>query len=411
MTVKRASGGCPQNQHQGRTDVNIQVKSADFRRAIVLAGKVIEKRNSIPVLSMVRCHANGSFQATGTDLDMSLTATVARIPGAGADFSMQSPKSVVSALSAAGGDTVSVTPRDGNVALASGPLTISVGTLPSDDFPTGLDLPLSADFSATLSREHIDVLARVADAMSSEETRYYLNGLHLQSTGETTVRAEATDGHRMYFADVELLDAVGTLPANCIIPRKAVALLFDLAKSASDGIRVTVGPALISNQIEGTAPERSGAPRISVSMRERAAEVVFQSKLIDGTFPDVSRIIPAAGKTQFLFQLPDLRRAIAAISGHSSTVRATRIMLAEGGTAKISAAFIDIGLSAEVIVPCQHTSPGFEIGYNGRYLTSVINSCRGSEVLFDCVDGVGPGLVRDPADTTWTAVLMPMRFN
>ncbi|WP_242137361.1 DNA polymerase III subunit beta [Sphingomonas sp. TREG-RG-20F-R18-01] len=390
--------------------MNIQVKSADFRRAIVLAGKVIERRHVIPILSMVRCHANGSFQATGTDLDMSLTATVARIPGPGGDFVMQSPKNVVSALSAAGGDTVSAWPEDGKVALASGPLTIAVGTLPTDDFPSDMERTITPAFSATLSRDHMDVLARVADAMSSEETRYYLNGLHLRSIGDTTIRAEATDGHRMYFADIELPDAAGTLPTNCIIPRKAVALLFDLAKSADDGVRLAIGPALASNHIEGTAPEAVGAPRLSVSIRERAAEVTFQSKLIDGTFPDVSRIIPTAGKRQFLFQLPDLRRAIAAISGHSSTVRATRITLAEGGTAKISAAFIDIGLSAEVIVPCQHTSPGFEIGYNGKYLSSVIGSCRGSEILFDVEDPSTPGLVRDPADTAWTAVLMPLRL-
>lgn len=391
--------------------MNIQTKSADFRRAIVLASKVIERQNTIPILGMVRCRLNGSFEAAGTDLDMQLTATVDRVPGDCADFVLQSPGSVVAALAAAGGDSVSMVPADGTVLLTSGPLSVTVGTLPSDDFPANFERPLNPLFTATLSKDDVAMIARVSDAISTEETRYYLNGLHMRNVGPTTVRIEATDGHRLYFADVEMPNATGSLPENCIIPRKVVRLLIDLAKSSDDGLQISVGTAALANSVDSTAPERQSAPRFNMVMRERGTAITLQTKIIDGTYPDVDRMVPKPGGKQFLFKAADLRRAIAAISGHSKNSRAARISLEPNGTAKITAAYLDAGLSFGVDVPCQHNAPGFAIGYNGRYLASVISSCLGDEILFDVSDPAAPGIVRDPADTAWTAVLMPMRVD
>lgn len=388
----------------------VETTSADFRRAITLAGKVVEKRTTIPMLSMVRCHANGAFEATGTDLDMTITAKVARTPGVTADFVMKSHRPVIDAIGAAGDKAVSLRHAEGKVTVASGALSMVVDTLPADEFPLDHLRDLHEQFSATLSASDIAAIARVAGAMSSEETRYYLNGINLRSISPNVIQARATDGHRLYMADLMLPDAVGTLGDNVILPRKAVRLLLDLAKSAKDGVRLVIGSPAPANRDEGTAPERPGAPRMRVSLAERAAEVQLTSKLIDGTYPDCDRVIPQGGDKQALLKVADLRRAIAAVSGHSRDVRAVKVTLDKPGQATLAAAYVAIGLSASITVPCEHNCKGFEIGLNGGYLASLLNANAGDEIVLTMSDPAAPVLARNPADTAWTAVVMPMRY-
>lgn len=390
--------------------MTVQTSSADFRRAIFLAGKVVERRSTIPILSMIRCHANGSFEATGTDVDMTLTARVARVPGPNADFCMQSPQQVITAVAAAGGKSVAMKHDGGKLQVSSDALDITVDTLPSDDFPIDHLRDLDEQFSATFSPLDIAAIARVADAVSTEETRYYLNGVRLKSLGETTIQAQATDGHRLYLCDIELPDAAGRLGESVIIPRKAVRLLVELAKSAQNGVRLVIGAPAPANRIEGTAPEQPGASRLRFSFAERAADISVTSKLIDGTFPAVEKVIPSEGDKQALFKVADLRRAIAAVSGHSREIRATKVAFDGKGAATVSAAYLGIGLAASIKVPCDYAGAPFEIGFNGGYLASILNAVRGEEVAFTMSDPAAPVLVRNPADTAWTGVLMPMRF-
>ena len=390
--------------------MTIQTSSADFRRAIFLAGKVVERRSTIPILSMIRCHANGSFEATGTDLDITLTAKVARKPGPDADFCMQAPQQVITAVAAAGGKSVAMKHDAGKLHLSSDSLDITVATLPSDDFPIDHLRDLDEQFSATLSSSDIAAIARVADAVSTEETRYYLNGVRLKSIGDTTIQAQATDGHRLYLCDIHLPDAKGRLADNIIIPRKAVRLLVELAKSAQNGVSLVIGSPAPANRIEGTAPEQAGASRLRFGFTERAADVTVTSNLIDGTFPAVEKVIPTDGDKQARFRVADLRRAISAVSGHSRETRATKIALGADGAATISAAYLGIGLAASVTVPCEYRGPAFEIGFNGGYLASILNAVRGEEIAFTMTTTDAPALVRNPADPAWLGVLMPIRL-
>ena len=390
--------------------MNIETTSADFRRAITLASRVIERRNPIPVLEAVRCHANGSFEATGTDLDMAIVATVPRAAGPVMDFVLKSPQSVTHALGAAGGKTVSITCGKDNVSLNSGSLDLIVETHGVDTFPMDMARPLDRLFSATLSGSHLAMIGRVAGAMSTEETRYYLNGIQLRSMGGTTLRASATDGHRLYIADIEVPDANGVLEQPLIIPRKAVGILLELARGATDGIRFQVGSAAIPNSIDSTAPEKPGSRRVGFAVAQRSAEVALYSKLIDGTFPDVDRVIPTGADKQALFKTADLRRGLSAISGHSREVRAAKLDFKKPGEMTLSAAYVGIGLSASVKIPCEHNAAGYVVGFNGGYLTSILSASGGEEVSFDMTSADHPMIVRNPADTAWKGIIMPMRF-
>jgi DNA polymerase-3 subunit beta len=391
--------------------MDIQVKSSDLRRAVAIAGKVIESRSSIPILGMVHCHANGALEITGTDLDMTVTTRIEREAGPMSDFVLATPKQVASALGAAGGKQVGISTIDGKAVIVSDDLRLSAGTLPVDDFPVHLDAPLEPIFAATLSKTNLADFARIAMAVSTEETRYYLNGVHLSSIDDGRIRAQATDGHRLFFVEIAVPDAKGSLPAGgVIIPRKAVSVLLDLAKSSEDGARLTIGHVAPANHDGTLAPEKSTAPRIRMTFRERAGQITVTSKPIDGTYPDAQRVVPAPGGIQALFKVADLRRAIKAITGHAKGSHAAKLDFQEGGKVAISSAFVTIGLRADVTIAAQHNKPGFAVGFNGGYLDSVLAAVRGDEILIDTADPGSPALFRDPADTAWTAVLMPMRF-
>jgi DNA polymerase-3 subunit beta len=391
--------------------VNMEIASADFRRAVQLAGKVIERRNTIPIVGMVHCHANGAFEVTGTDLDMALVAAVPRTPGPDADFVMQHPAMVATAVGVSGDKMVAAHIDDGKLILKSGSLDVTVGTMPTDDFPLDLARPLTETFAATLSKSDIAAIARVKDAISTEATRYYLNGVRLRPMGPTTIRAEATDGHRLYMVDIEAPDAVGALPDSVIIPRKAVGVLIDLAKGAEEGVRLVLGSVAPANKMDGIAPARPGALRFGFTTRSGGADLRFCSQLIDGTYPNVTKVIPTHSDKQALFNVADLRRAIAGITGHSKFDRAVKITFNEGGTATLTAAYLSLELCAKVVVPCQHSAKGFSIGFNGGYLASLLSASRGDEIVFGMNDEAAPAVVRNPADTAWSAILMPMRFD
>lgn len=393
--------------------MTLQIRTADFRRAVLTASRVVERRNTIPVLSTVKCVANGALEVTGTDLDMSITARVPREAGEHIEFALMSAREVVSALASAGGDSAKVSYGGGKVSVSSGALSLEAGALPVDDFPAGAEREPEPTFSATLSKDHLAALARVAGAMSVEETRYYLNGVNLVArpdAGFGVLRFQATDGHRLYFADVVCPDAIGELAENIILPRKLVSLLLDLGRPAEDGIRMSVGRVPTPNVPDGaTIAGSPSGPRVAFSFATNGMTVRLVSKPIDGTFPDVNRVIPSVGGVQILLNTADVVRALGAVSGFSKAHRAVRIELNADETATLSASMIGLSLSTSVTVPCKHDRPGFVVGYNGNYLRSIISAARGEEVVMDVADPAAPTLIRNPADPDWTGVLMPMR--
>lgn len=385
--------------------MSIQTSNADFRRVIKMAGKVVEKNAKIPVLSTVRCRANGKFEATGTDLDIQISASVPVEHGPEQSFCLMSPAKVIAAM-AGGGCDVSIELDEGKAGIQSGALSLKVDTLPADDFPHDGDSELDAFFTATLSAEMVGAIDRVSCAISTEETRYYLNGVNVKKLPDGQYRFAATDGHRLCMMDLRIPDAIGEI-GDIIIPRKVVRLLSELATKAPGDIKIAVGTVPPANRDDSTAPARSGAPRFSAVFECEGAAVTLRARLIDGTFPDYARVIPTANDKPLLFNVAELRKALKGVTGYSKDYRAVKVELADGAT--LSAAFAQIGINASVTAPCQHTSPGFTIGLNGRYLMDMLDSVRGEEIVFTASDSSGPLLVKDPADTQWTGVLMPMR--
>lgn len=244
--------------------------------------------------------------------------------------------------------------------------------------------------------------------MSSEETRYYLNGVYIHHVDGWTYRFVATDGHRCYYANVELpLASAEFPPKGIIIPRHAVALLAKLrSRKSEEPIRFTVYAPSASNSFDGWTDV--GAPQISFDM----GDVRLATKTIDGTFPQYQRIIPAEETLNHKFEasVSDLRRVIRSLA-YGTTERCPGLRLQLGnGTLTISAKFRLNSFDGSFAIPAETTGP-FEIGLNGHYLLGVLDTLKSERVLFRMSDPSAPVTAVDPVSAEMGVILMPMRVN
>lgn len=386
----------------------IDVERKALLAAMNFAGAAIERRNSIPILDAMRVHANGALHLSGTDLDMEARASVPFTGNSAEPFVFEDHRAVSHALRHGGGDGVGIEPRDGKApAITSGRLSIEeAGELVAGDWPL-LGKVSAARFTATISREHLRDILRVMTAVSTEETRYYLNGVFLHHLDGWNYRAVATDGHRLMCVDLALPDATGDLGGGIIIPRRAMNVLAThFAKAES--IALTCGQSLPTN-VPPLTMEQINLSRIGFAAEVGGIQLRLLAKTIDGKYPDYARILPLAGAGSTIVAHPGaIRSAVQALATPGQRTPALRFETSVG-TLKISSA-IGVGINAAIEVDCETTFPaGFSVSFNGRYLLDVLSAIRGDQVVIATVDTASPAVIRDPADTVLTGLLMPMR--
>ena len=254
------------------------IERAKLLRCLSHVQSVVERRNTIPILSnvLIEASADGRVRITATDLDLQVVESLdaASVETAGA-VTVQAHLLFDIARKLPDGSQVSLETADNRMTVKAGRSRFQLPTLPRDDFPVIAegDLPTSFELPARLLAELID---RTRFAISTEETRYYLNGifLHVSDDDQPVLKAAATDGHRLARFTVPRPEGAAGMP-DVIVPRKAVGELRKLLEESLDG---NVQVDLSASKIRFTLGGEGG--------------VVLTSKLIDGTFPDYSRVIP-----------------------------------------------------------------------------------------------------------------------
>ena len=227
-------------------------------------------------------------------------------------------------------------------------------------------------------------------AISTEETRYYLNGIHLHKAedqeGIARLRAVATDGHRLSCADVALPEGAADLPA-VIVPRKTVA---EVRKLIDDGDS-PVAIALSETRI-----------------RFEAGDAQLTSKLIDGSFPDYERVIPRGNQNVMTVASGSFAEAVDRVSS-ISTDRSHAIKLSiRSGAVTLSANSPDTGTATEELDADYGAEP-LDIGLNARYVLDVASQIDSDSIRFFFGDAGSPSLVRDTGDSGSLHVIMPLR--
>ncbi len=350
---------------------------------------VVERRSTIPVLANISMETGkDTLRLIATDMDMEVSEWVeANVALSG---SATVPAGTLSDIAKKlNTDRVNFTFRDERMQIVGGQAKFLLGTIPVADFPVfghGDGQPCTVTMDSAELRNLIDA---VKGAQSTEETRYYLNGAffhplnHEDGTG-TVIRAVATDGNRLARADAVVMDIDGDMP-DVIIPRKALAEMRRIVDKPQGEVRLIFRANTVTLE---------------------CGQVTLKSKLIDGTFPDYTRVIPDAEAVhKFTVSTVPFRDAVERVGSIGGKSGAVKLSF---GKEVVGFSFrSDDGATAEDEIPVSGDGK-IDIGFNAAYLAEMTSHFPGD---FDLAltDSASPALITTKDDPTYLYVIMPMR--
>ncbi len=367
--------------------MKVTIERAQLAKSLAHVHRVVERRNTIPILANVLLRAGKTnLELKATDLDLEIVETA---PGEGKTTgSTTVPAHMIH-------DIVRKLPEGAQVELQSaadgtqlqvraGRSKFTLQALPETDFPDLAAGEMSHNFtiaSADLKR----LIERTQFAISTEETRYYLNGIYLHAIDDK-LRAVATDGHRLAQAEIAAPKGAKGMP-GIIIPRKTVAEVQRLIDDAGEEVKVELS-----------------ATKIRFSL----GNAVLTSKLIDGTFPDYGRVIPAGNDKTLIVDKGEFMSAVDRVSTVSSERgRAVKLALTDGRLT-LSVVNPDSGSATEEL-EVEYGAEALDIGFNGRYLLDILQQVEGEKARLKLADPGSPTLIEDMEAAGALYVLMPMR--
>ncbi len=371
--------------------MQLTIERAALLKSLGHVQSVVERRNTIPILSNVLLTAgDGKLQLTATDMEIAVIETAPAAVGltGATTVSAHTLYDIVRKLPEGSQLDIGSGGEQGQVAIKCGRSRLTLATRPVEDFPVMNDGDLPHRF--VLSTKDLRALIdRTRFAISTEETRYYLNGIYLHPAkrdGTEVFRAVATDGHRLAQVEMPLPAGAAGMP-GVIVPRKTVTELRKLLDDAGGEVEVALSDTRIRFSLDA---------------------VVLTSKLIDGTFPDYDRVIPVGNKKLLQVDCRSFAKAVDLVSTISTEKsRAIKMTLAAGSLV-LSAISPEAG-SAEEEIEVEYSDGPLEIGFNSRYLLDITQQIEGEAAQFAMSDAASPTLVRDVGDVSALYVLMPMR--
>lgn len=373
--------------------MKLAIERAALLRSLAHVQSVVERRTTIPILSNVKLEAGGTqISLTATDMDLSVVEQAdaeVGVPGA-TTAPAHTLYDVVRKLPEGSRVEIERAESGAELTLRAGRSTFDLPCLPAEDFPAMTDEGLEHSFKVAAG-ELRKLIDRTRFAISTEETRYYLNGIFLHAIGEgasSCLRAVATDGHRLARFETALPEGAEGMPP-VIVPRKTIGELRKLIDEADAEAEIEL--ALSTARI-----------------RFRVGPAVLRSRLIDGTFPDYERVIPTDNDKLLVTPtrtLSDAVDRVATISSEKS--RAVKLSVNDGRMV-LSAISPDTGRAVEEIDVAYGGEP-IEIGFNARYILDMSGQIEGGDIELALADAGSPTLVRDPKDSSTLYVLMPMR--
>jgi DNA polymerase-3 subunit beta len=369
------------------------IERATLLKSLSHVQSVVERRNTIPILSnvLIEASADGAIKLMATDLDLQIVESVsAQVEQAGAttisahtlfDIARKLPE----------GSQVSLHAAEGKMLIQAGRARFNLSTLPRDDFPVIAegDLPTSFELPAETLKQIID---KTRFAISTEETRYYLNGIYFHvsedasSGGQPVLKAAATDGHRLARVTVPRPDGADGMP-GIIIPRKCIGELRKLL-----------------DEVEGSVQISLSASKIRFGL----GSAILTSKLIDGTFPDYSRVIPTANDKLLKIDPRSFEEGVDRVATIATEKTRAVKMTLERDKIVLSVTSPENGTAAEEVSGA-FQGEGFDIGFNARYLLDILNQIDSDLVELHLADAAAPTLIRENDHSPALYVLMPMR--
>ena len=375
--------------------MEFKTNSTDLLKALSHIHGIVEVRHTLPILSNIILEArDNKLILSSTNLDIYCADKIK------ADVSIEGEISV-SAVTffeiikrLPTGSEVMMTMEEGEneILLKCGRSKFNLSTLKTNDFPIISDSDLSMNFVLSAD-ELIRIIDKTKFAVSNEETRYYLNGIFLHKAERNSIqflRAVATDGHRLAQYDIPLPQGAEEI-TGIIIPKKTI---FELRKVLDDA-NGDVSISLNDNKIKFTF-----------------SDLKIISKVIDGTFPDYTKVIPQNNNKSFKTNNSELKNAIDRVSAvaanEESKSKAIKFSL---GNNKLNLIVESQSKgSANEVIDISYDADQVEIGFNSKYIIDICNEIDGEEVDISLLDSISPAIILDKTDENLFFVLMPMRI-
>ena len=371
--------------------MKVTVERAELLKSLGHVHRVVERRNTIPILANVLIKADkGKLSMKATDLDLEVIDSVAAevSPGGATTVPAHMFYEIVRKLPEGAQIVIEGSGDRAVLSLRAGRSRFTLQTLPESDFPDLAAGEMTHKFSlaaADLKR----LIDKTQFAISTEETRYYLNGIYLHTAGtakNAMLRAVATDGHRLAQVELPLPSGASGMP-GIIVPRKTVGEVQRLIETGEGEVAIELS---------------AGKIRFSIG------DVVLTSKLIDGTFPDYARVIPANNDKSLTVDKKDFEAAVDRVSTVSSERgRAVKLSIT-GGKLVLSVTNPDSGSATEEL-EVEYESDPLDIGFNSRYLLDIAAQIEGEVAVLKLADPGSPTLIQDKDAKGALYVLMPMR--
>lgn len=369
--------------------IKLTIERSALLKALSHIQSVVERRQTIPILSNVLIETNGDLvRLKATDNEIEISESVpASVETQGA-ITVPAHKlyDIVKKLADGSQISLAFNPQTSQLGIQSGRSRFALASLPADGFPSMAkeNMPFSFEMP---SADIVGLISKTSFAVSVEETRYNLNGIYFhEKQGEKGgLTAVATDGHRLACATVMLPSGAEGIP-GVIIPRKTIGELSKLAAEMEGNVAISMS----ANQI-----------------RFKIGDVELSSRLIDGTYPEYEKVIPAHNDKILEADAAVLSDVIERVSVVSEKSRGIKLALSEN-LLQVFAASVDEG-SAEDEMDAVYSADGIEIGFNYRYLLDILGQIKGGTVQMKLTDGLSPVILTDAADDTALYVLMPMR--
>ena len=371
--------------------MKVTIERAALLKAMSRAQGVVERKNTIPILANVLIEtADNGIMLRATDLDIEVTETLpARTEDAGAvTVSAQMLHDIVRKLPEGAEVALSSDPSSGRLDINAGRSRFHLPTLPREDFPVMASSEYACSYTAPAP-----VLRRLFDksrfAVSTEETRYYLNGVYLhvsEDAGTSVLRAVATDGHRLARIDAPLPDGAAGSPA-VIVPRKTVSELRKLLEDDEAKVALSVSETKIRFETDG---------------------LVLTSKVIDGAFPDYTRVIPTGNDRRMEVDAKEFAAAVDRVATVSQERSRAVKMAMDHDRLTLSVNAPDAG-SADEQLTVAYDNDAMEIGFNAKYLVEIATQVDRENAVFLFADASAPTMVQEGDDVSAIYVVMPMR--
>jgi len=372
--------------------MKLKIERSALLKSLGHIQSVVEKRNTIPILSNVLLDcAEGHLTLQATDLDLAISEQVEAeiITAGGITAPAHTLYDIVRKLPDGAQVDLSYDDESQRLAIRAGRSRFTLACLPREDFPVMSegDMPHVFDLSAANLKRLID---KTRFAVSTEETRYYLNGIYLHVTddddGNAVLRGVATDGHRLARFDMERPEGLAEMP-GVIVPRKLVGEVRKLIDEFEGDVKVSLSETKI---------------------RFIFSRIILTSKLIDGTFPDYSRVIPEGNDKIMEIDSKQFAEAVDRVSTISTEKTRSIKLSLSADSLKLSVNSPEQGTAKEEVA-ASYSSDDMEIGFNSRYLLDILGQIEGDLAQVVLADSTAPTILRDVSDDGALYVLMPMR--